>query len=220
MERQPPDAGGRGKIVAIVLGVFFVGLLIGVGLVLLLNRKNDTTATTVAGANTATGVAVRTGATDGGSNGTTPGSSPDTSPGSSSPSTARPSASPNPTATPSPPPSSPTQAGQSPVSTAGGPTSPLVVNAPPPPNCLLSEAPPFGGPKPSTPNPDVTISWTTPNATSVDVSVDGPGVYKTYPGSKGSDEFPFVCPGPHTYVITAHEPNGVTPTKTLTIKEA
>ena len=52
--------------------------------------------------------------------------------------------------------------------------------------------------------PYIPLSWTTQNAVKVTISIDGPGIYKTYPGATGSDTVPFACPGPHTYLITAY----------------
>lgn len=54
----------------------------------------------------------------------------------------------------------------------------------------------------------ITLSWTTKNATSVTISIDGPGIYSTYPVN-GSASLPFACDGKsHTYLLTAKGPNG------------
>ncbi len=70
--------------------------------------------------------------------------------------------------------------------------------------------------KPTDPTPYITVSWNAPGAQSVTLSIDGPGAYKTYPGSSGSDTVPFSCPGPHTYQLTANGSGGQTVTKTFT----
>lgn len=54
----------------------------------------------------------------------------------------------------------------------------------------------------------ITLSWTTRNATSVTISIDGPGIYNTYPAN-GSASVPFACDGKsHTYLLTAKGPHG------------
>ncbi len=72
--------------------------------------------------------------------------------------------------------------------------------------------PPYFGPTP------IQLSWTTKWASSVTISIDGPGAYKTYAGASGSDSVPFSCPGSHTYTLTAHGSNGTTATKTVTVQ--
>jgi hypothetical protein len=54
----------------------------------------------------------------------------------------------------------------------------------------------------------IDISWNTHFATKVTLSIDGPGVYKTYIGASGSDSVPFACPGSHTYLLTAYNASG------------
>lgn len=62
----------------------------------------------------------------------------------------------------------------------------------------------------------INVSWSTSNTTSVTLSIDGPGIYKSYPGSSGSDSVPFACSvASHTYLLTAKGPAGDT-TKTIT----
>lgn len=80
----------------------------------------------------------------------------------------------------------------------------LTVNAPVTVSCR------FGG------TPYLTVSWTAPGATSVDLAIDGPGLYRSYPSDAGSDSVPFACGGPHTYTVTAHGPGGDA-TKVVTI---
>jgi hypothetical protein len=54
----------------------------------------------------------------------------------------------------------------------------------------------------------IDISWSTHFATKVTLSIDGPGVYRTYLGASGSDSVPFACPGSHTYLLTAYNGSG------------
>ena len=67
-------------------------------------------------------------------------------------------------------------------------------------------------------NPPV-IAWSSTGTTNVTTSIDGPGLYGTFPPS-GSNEFPFSCSGPdgstatHTYTFKTI-PGGVTRTVTL-----
>lgn len=65
----------------------------------------------------------------------------------------------------------------------------------------------------------ITLSWATRNATSVTISIDGPGIYSTYPAN-GSASVPFACDGkPHTYLLTAKGPKG-TVTSTRVVSKA
>ena len=65
----------------------------------------------------------------------------------------------------------------------------------------------------------MTISWNAPGATSVSLSIDGPGVYDTYPGATGSVTVNYPCDfqghGQHTYLLTAKAADGQTATKTF-----
>jgi hypothetical protein len=67
------------------------------------------------------------------------------------------------------------------------------------------------------PTPTVTLSWATQNATGVDLSVDGPGIYGSY-GPSGSTTLNVPCNGAtHTYMLTAKGSNGQTATKTISV---
>jgi hypothetical protein len=67
------------------------------------------------------------------------------------------------------------------------------------------------------PPPTVTLSWATQNATGVDLSVDGPGVYGSN-GPSGSTTLNVACNGAtHTYLLTAKGSNGQTATKTISV---
>jgi hypothetical protein len=67
----------------------------------------------------------------------------------------------------------------------------------------------------------VALEWRVTGAEDVTLSVDGPGVYATYP-AEGSDSFSFGCAGregdleEHTYLLTAVA-DGVTVTETLVV---
>ncbi len=62
-----------------------------------------------------------------------------------------------------------------------------------------------------------TASWSVANATKVTISIDGPGIYKTY-AATDSDSFPFGCQSSHTYLLTAYGADGKTATKTITLQ--
>ncbi|HXY92104.1 MAG TPA: hypothetical protein VEP49_06475, partial [Acidimicrobiia bacterium] len=69
----------------------------------------------------------------------------------------------------------------------------------------------------SLPAPTVTLNWTTQNASSVDVLVDG-GLYSPNLGPSGSTTINIPCDGStHTYGVTAHGTHGGTATKTLSV---
>jgi cytoskeletal protein RodZ len=65
----------------------------------------------------------------------------------------------------------------------------------------------------------VTLTWSTQNATSVDISVDGPGVYQSNVGGS-SITIPYGCPGPHEYLLTAHGPNGTATTRSVSVSSS
>jgi hypothetical protein len=76
---------------------------------------------------------------------------------------------------------------------------------------------PASGVSTTVPPPTVTLSWTTQNATGVDLSVDGPGIYGSY-GPSGSTTLNVGCTGAtHTYQLTAKGSNGQTATKTISV---
>ena len=62
-----------------------------------------------------------------------------------------------------------------------------------------------------------TATWTTTNATKVTISIDGPGVYKTY-GADGEASLPFNCNSPHTFLLTAYGADGKTATRSVTLQ--
>jgi hypothetical protein len=65
--------------------------------------------------------------------------------------------------------------------------------------------------------PSAHLTWTAVNATSVDLSVDGAGVYQSGLPATGSFDFGYGCPGPHTLTLTAHGSGGTTAVRTFTI---
>ena len=60
-------------------------------------------------------------------------------------------------------------------------------------------------------------SWTTTNATKTTISIDGPGVYKTY-AANDSDSLPFNCSSPHTFLLTAYGHDGSSVTQSITLQ--
>ncbi|HEX7522486.1 MAG TPA: hypothetical protein VF441_10575 [Acidimicrobiia bacterium] len=55
----------------------------------------------------------------------------------------------------------------------------------------------------------INVAWGTSNSTSVTLSIDGPVIYKSYPGSTGSDSVPFACSNAsNSYLLTAKGPGG------------
>jgi len=62
----------------------------------------------------------------------------------------------------------------------------------------------------------IDIAWRFANATSMTLSIDGPGEFASY-GPSGRASVPFACDGnPHTYMFTATGPGGTT-TDTRTV---
>ena len=60
-------------------------------------------------------------------------------------------------------------------------------------------------------------SWTTTNAVKTTISIDGPGIYKTY-AANAADSLPFNCSTAHSFLLTAYAQNGRTATKTITLQ--
>ena len=88
------------------------------------------------------------------------------------------------------------------------PATPVVTPTPGP---TPTEAPPvirfFAGPSSVDCNSSgfiglIHLSWRIGNADGASLSIDNPGVYKTYTGVLGQDDVPFACDGnPHTYIL-------------------
>jgi hypothetical protein len=69
-------------------------------------------------------------------------------------------------------------------------------------------------------NTSVELRWETRNATRVTLSINGGGVFASYPNGRRSELEPLTCDGTNqTYVLTAHGPNGSSTTKSLTLAE-
>ena len=60
-------------------------------------------------------------------------------------------------------------------------------------------------------------NWTTTGASKVTISIDGPGIYKTYPAN-GSESLSFQCTSSHSFLLTAYGQNGKTATKLITLQ--
>jgi hypothetical protein len=66
----------------------------------------------------------------------------------------------------------------------------------------------------------ITLTWLIDNADGATISIDGPGIYQSYPGAQRSERFPFSCGNvQHTYTLTTFGGEGKAATKTLTIVE-
>ena len=109
---------------------------------------------------------------------------------------------------------------QAPPPTQAPPATPKITPIPAP--AILS----FTGPRSvdcSDPSYDgfITLKWEVTYAESTSLSIDGPGVYLTYPGVANSPKVPFSCgAGGHTYTLTTIGGNGQPAAKTLSITEA
>jgi hypothetical protein len=58
-------------------------------------------------------------------------------------------------------------------------------------------------------------SWTTTHASTVTISIDGPGIYAEYPAD-GETSLPFSCSSSHSFLLTAHGDGG-TATRTIVL---
>jgi hypothetical protein len=66
-------------------------------------------------------------------------------------------------------------------------------------------------------SPFFSASWTTTGAVKTTISIDGPGIYKTY-GPNASDSLPFNCSSSHTFLLTAYSASGVRATRSITLQ--
>ncbi len=69
----------------------------------------------------------------------------------------------------------------------------------------------------------ITVSWQIANATGVSISIDGPGIYDSYPGTAGTIDLPFGCSQQqlsHTYTLRTTGGSGTADklTRTVTTK--
>jgi hypothetical protein len=66
----------------------------------------------------------------------------------------------------------------------------------------------------------VTLNWTTTNATGVSVSIDGPGIFGSF-GPSGTRQVPFAtCSSAHTYTLTARGQGNQQVAQTITVQPA
>jgi hypothetical protein len=66
----------------------------------------------------------------------------------------------------------------------------------------------------------VTLNWTTTNATGVSISIDGPGVFGSF-GPSGSRQVPFAsCTSAHVYTLTARGQGNTQVQQTITVQPA
>ncbi|MBM3693237.1 MAG: hypothetical protein FJW77_08110 [Actinobacteria bacterium] len=66
----------------------------------------------------------------------------------------------------------------------------------------------------------VTLNWTTTNATGVSISIDGPGVFGSF-GPSGSRQVPFAsCSSAHVYTLTARGQGNAQVQQTITVQPA
>ena len=63
----------------------------------------------------------------------------------------------------------------------------------------------------------ISFSWTASHTDKVTLAIDGPGIYRTYPGSSGSETVYFPCSGSHTYLFTAFGADGAVATQSFTV---
>jgi len=64
---------------------------------------------------------------------------------------------------------------------------------------------------------EFTASWSTTDAVEVTISIDGPGIYDTYPAD-GEASLPFNCSSAHTFLLTAVGEGGQTATRSVTLQ--
>jgi hypothetical protein len=63
----------------------------------------------------------------------------------------------------------------------------------------------------------IELKWSTSGASKVTLSIDGPGIFGTYPAGAHDSLFPLACDGhTHTYTLTASA-NGAVATKTISV---
>jgi hypothetical protein len=67
----------------------------------------------------------------------------------------------------------------------------------------------------------IQITWVVKRATGVTISIDGPGIFKRYPGATGLATVPFACGAgdtKHTYTLTTTGSAGAAVHVTKTVK--
>ena len=108
---------------------------------------------------------------------------------------------------------------EAPAPTQAPPATPKITAVPAP--AILS----FTGPRTvdcddAAFNGFITLTWAVADAEGTTISIDGPGLYERYPGTRGSAQLPFGCgAGEHRYTLTTVGGEGPAASKTLTITE-
>lgn len=65
---------------------------------------------------------------------------------------------------------------------------------------------------------EVELKWSTSGATKVTLSIDGPGIFSSFPPGSHDGLFPLACDGnTHSYMLTATAADGSTATKTISV---
>jgi hypothetical protein len=133
-----------------------------------------------------------------------------------------PTASPAPSLTPAPATASPEPLVTASPSPSAAPTA-APIEPPGPTEVPAPSIVSFEGPTDvdcTAPNFSFTIhlTWRVASAEATTLAIDGPGIYKRYPGVIGEDDVPFSCGGEsHTYTLTTVGGNGPAVSKTLVI---
>lgn len=91
-----------------------------------------------------------------------------------------------------------------PTSTTTAPST--TTTNPPAPQVLQLTASPSPVSCTGSPSKELTLSWATANTSGVTISIDG-APFGNF-GPTNNTKAPFMCPGPHTYVLTANGLNG------------
>jgi len=72
-------------------------------------------------------------------------------------------------------------------------------------------------PTPDTQDATASFSWSAPGATKVTLSIDGPGIYRSYNGPSGTETVNFPCSSSHTYLFIAYGSGGTITTSSFTV---
>lgn len=75
-------------------------------------------------------------------------------------------------------------------------------------------------PAPDTQDATATFTWSAPGATHVTLSIDGPGLYRSYSGPSGTETVNFPCSTAHTYLFIAHGSDGSVTSTSFTVTPA
>ena len=194
-EPVEPDSSRRWRIIAAVLAV--LGVVLAIVLILVLTDDDDTNVSTTSNKNSTSTSSLTS---------TTSTTVPTSAPPPSTPATSSGGGGTSPTA-----PTTPATGGTTATTTPAGP---VITSYTANPTDIACPAPDVST---TLPTPMVTLTWTTQNATGVDISVDGPGVYGSY-GPNGNTQISVPCNGAtHTYQLTAHGTGGQTASQTRSV---